>query len=421
MADQYVDMGDLRGVGISEGKVGSNVAVDGREFAIVLQGVATSGLPLKEVKTIRRPADAVALGIDAQYDLNNHVNVYRHISEFYRMAGEGKTLHIMLLAIGGSFAEMIDMMPAFNEVGDNISDYAFTKNVADAVNETMINGITEDLYNSIPKLQLFAENLALIDRPAHIIVEGRNISQDLGSCINLRDFQIDNNVLSAHKVSVVCGQDWNYADGLGNENMKKFADVGNFLGVIASQSWNRNPGEVETQNLTKVAAKIFTVGGLSNHKKFSDVMAQLPSLNEKGYIFPIRYAQTTGYWWNDGHVCAPIIVDAEGNLNQHTIYYSHTIDMSIRALRLALLPEVKKVVVLEENGKMGQDLIDLYAGIGDKAFKSLQNKSLISKGKTYINPESDLLVAKELLCGFSVIPTGCVGKITGTINLKTSL
>jgi len=158
---------------------------------------------------------------------------------------------------------------------------------------------------------------------------------------------------------------------------------------------------------------------LSNHKQYSEVYEALETLNEKGYVFPIRYQGTAGWFWNDGHTCTPIILDAAGNINQHAIYLSHTIDMSKRALRQAFMPEVKKPVELEE-GKITQDMVDYFNALGDNAFGMLAGRSLISDGKTDVSPDSDLLIAKVLDVQFAVIPTGMVNEIIGVINLRSN-
>lgn len=146
--------------------------------------------------------------------------------------------------------------------------------------------------------------------------------------------------------------------------------------------------------------------------------ADLETLNDKGYVFPVKYMGVTGYWWNDGHTCAPVINDAAGNMNQHTIYYSHTIDEAKRALRIKYLPEVKKPVVLDDDGKLPASIVDYYDALGDSVFDALAGKELISDGKTYTDPDSDLLIEKTLQIQFAVVPTGCVNEIAGTINLK---
>jgi hypothetical protein len=406
----------LRGIKINEGRIGVNVAGDGREFGLIGNGVAVIGAGKAALATayaLRRPSDAVALGIDAAYDTTNSVNIYRHISEFYRRAGEGRILHLMLVDQTVIIDDMTDQAKALVMAAEgNISDMAFCFNPAIAYVETPLNGINADVYAAITALQAFAVWADENDMPLHTILEGRGLGDTLSALTDLRAIPD----LEADKVSLVIGQDWDYAETLWTLG-KKFADVGTFLGVVASQSWNRNPGEVLTQNLTNAILGVWITGGLSNHKKYSEVFDDLETLNDKGFVFPIKYHGLSGYWWNDGHVCAPIILDNTGNMNQHMIYYSHTIDQAKRALRIAYLPEVKRSVMLDE-GKLPASMVGYYDALGDGVFERMAGRELISDGKTTTDPDSDLLITKILVIQFAVVPTGCINEIVGTINLK---
>lgn len=404
----------LRGVSITEGKIGIN-ALTGREFALICNGVAvTDGAQLNTAYELLRPSDAVALGIDAAYDDTNSVNVYRHISEFYRFVDEGTKLHLMLVAQTVTPSQMVTQAKALVIAsGGAVSDIAFAWNPT--VNGTeYVDGLDTEVKAAISALQTFADWADEKDMPLHVIFEGRNISDTVSALGDLRALKVGEADLSAHKVTLVVGQDWTYADGLASV-CKRFADVGTFLGVVAANPWNGNPGAVDTNNLTDTTLECFLVGGLSNHKKYAEVYDSLETMNDKGYVFPIRYTGVSGYWWNDGHTCAPVVLDKAGNMNQHTIYYSHTYDMSKRALRLAYLPEVKKVFDLVD-GKLPQGSIDVLNSIGDDAFGAMSG--LISSGKTSVDKESDLLIAKVLNVSFSVVPTGCINEIVGTLNLK---
>lgn len=412
----------LRGVVIKEGSVGANVAGDSREFGLICNGAATAasgGTPavqLNTLYTLRRPADAEAAGISSAYDAANGVNVYRHISEFYRRAGEGKKLHVLLVAqtvaVAGMAAAAKQLVV---ESGGSISDIAFAYNPPAGHSDTFVNGLTEDAIDAVAALQAFAQWSEDKDMPLHAILEAR-----LGDAVaGLPDLRSLSDGLTANKVTLVCGQDWGYADALTWEGGKRFADVGTYLGVVASQPWNRNPGEVLTQSLTEAAQQIWLTGGLSNHKKYSEVYDALESMNEKGYVFPIRYQGIGGYFWNDGHCCCPVVMDASGAMNQHEIYFSHAINECIRALRTAYLPEVKRPVALEE-GKLSPDMLAYYNAIGDNVFDRMDNAGLISSGKTTVDGDSDLLIEKVLRVQFSVVPTGMVNEIKGTINLKNA-
>jgi len=410
----------LRGVSISEGSIGAN-SNEVRAFGLVGSGVAVvGGAQLGIAYKLLRPSDATAIGFTAAYDTANSVNICRHISEFYRRAGEGVALHVILVDQAKKPEEMIDAAKLLAvEAEGAISDFAFAYNPAAGYVAANVDGLDSNVKAAIPVLNDFGAWADAHDMPCHTILEGRGISDTLSSLADLRALTVGAVDLEACKVTLVVGQDWTYADGLWPMG-QKFADVGTFLGVVASQPWNRNPGEQATQNLTNVTKGIWTVGGLSNHKKYSEVFDSLETMDAKGYVFPIRYTGASGYWWNDGHVCAPIVIDADGKMNQHEIYYSHTIDESKRALRAVYLPEVKTTVVLDDDGLLPASKVDYYDAIGDIEFDKMAGKQLISGGTTTTDANSDLVVEKKLNVAFSVIPTGCVGEIVGTINLSNS-
>lgn len=435
----------LKRVNIIEGKIGANTAGDSREFAIITGGVAVANmLELDKHYRILRPSDADAIGITAAYDISNDVRIRRHIDEFYRIAGEGKRLNIYVVDQDDSKpADLIDAAKALViAAGGNISDIVFAFNPETGYTDTVLDGMNDDVMDALQPLQAFADWANEQDRPLHVILEGRGLGDTVASLPNLRALVIGGTPeiseipadgtnpaipaipavlgveLSAHKITLVVGQDWRYADGL-SEIGKKFADVGTFMGCIAAQAWNRNPGEVETMNLQNVVKNAFMQGGLSNHKTYAEMYDSLSTMDDKGFVFTIEDPGQSGVWWNDGHVCAPVVVDASGSMNQHTIYYSHTFDMAKRALRIALLPEIKKVKPLE-GGKLPQGLISYYDEVGNATFRALAGKQLISEGITITDPDSDLLVEKVLNQQFSVVPTGCVNSIEGIMNLKSN-
>ncbi|MCV9929517.1 DUF2586 family protein [Flavobacterium sp. LS1R49] len=413
----------LRGVGISEGNIGVNQSGDAREFGLIGNGIAIAKkLDLNTAYILRRIQDAESLGITAEYDTKNNVHVHRHISEFYRNAKPGRKLNIMLLADTVVFKDMtVEAKNLMVNADGMISDLGFFSNSTDAI--TLINGLPTAVSEAITEFQNLAQWASVNDMPLHITVEGFGISETLSNLADLRDFEVvigtEPVKVSATKVSMVIAQDWQHAEAF-TGNAKKYADVGTFLGIVASHAWNRNPGEVETKNIQNVSLNSWMIGGLSNHKKYSEVFESLETLNDKGYIIPVKYQGKAGYWFNDGATIAPIVIDEQGNVNQHAIYYSHTIDECTRALRQVYLPEIKKPVPLESR-LLPIDMVEYYNAIGDAVFKKFEKAGLISEGKTNVDPLSDLLGSKILNVQFTVVPTGTINELIGTINLKTSL
>jgi hypothetical protein len=246
-------------------------------------------------------------------------------------------------------------------------------------------------------------------------LEGHNLS-GLGSVVpDLRD--IEN--VEATKVTVVIGQDWKYAETK-TGTAKNFADVGTVLGVCSTAAINQNIGDNEAFNLTDSTKDVWMIPGLSNHSKNVSIYQQLQTFEDKGYVFGLTYAGLAGVRINNDHVCVEVVIDSEGNMNEHTIAYGRVMDDCVRQLRTVYLPKIKKTYPVDTEGKLLTGPRVSLEAIGDAIFNSMVTAGEISFGKTTIDPNSDLLVAKELIVKFVVIPTGNVGEITGTINLKAS-
>ncbi|HQJ91087.1 MAG TPA: hypothetical protein PLB70_10775, partial [Paludibacteraceae bacterium] len=98
-------MGSLKGVNIKRGTLGASVLdkVDAI-CGLLANGVAVAadagagiiGIAVGQTVKITSMKEAAAYGIDAAYDTANNVRVFRHISEFFRICGEGNTLYLML-------------------------------------------------------------------------------------------------------------------------------------------------------------------------------------------------------------------------------------------------------------------------------------------------------------------------------------
>ena len=413
-------MANLKAVDIKKGKVGANKLDNTRRVSAIIVGSPV--LPLlayKKTVQLYGLYDAAQYGITEAFDKDNNVNVYRHVREFYRMAGEGVELNFMAVAQTETITTI-----AQDVTGDMwkrlLVDADFkVRQLAIAVNlaaiGVQVDGLPPDLFGAIPLAQ-GAANWAYDNfMPTHIFLEGYGLS-GLGSVVpDLRD--IDD--VEATKVTVCIGQDWQYAETKTGV-AQKFADVGTVLGVCAAAAINQNIGDNEAFNLTDATKSAWLVPGLSSHQKNKEVFEQLQTFENKGYVFGISYPGLAGVRINNDHVCAPVIIDAEGNMNEHTIAYGRVMDDATRKLRAAYLPKVKKTYPLDDAGLLPTGVRVGLETIGDDIFTDMENAVEISGGKTIIDPLSDLLVAKELKVAFNLQPTGVLGFLNGTINLKST-
>lgn len=411
-------MANLNAVDIKKGNVGANRNNNNRKVSgLVVSSPSLPLLPYKKTVELYGLFDAAQYGITEAFDRDNNVNVYRHIREFYRMAGEGVKLNLMVV----SQDELLETI--FEDSNSDmikrllVDSDGEIRQVAVAVNpETIgvqVDGLPSDVFASIPLAQGVAQWAYDQHMPCQILVEGYGLNglssvvPDLGNIIDLE----------AKKVSLVIGQDWQYAetkDGVA----QKFADVGTILGVLAAAAINQNIGDNEAFDLKDATKNAWMVPGLSNHKTNKEIFAQLQTFENKRYIFGLAYAGLAGVRINNDHVCAPVVIDSEGNMNEHTIAYGRVMDDAARQLRSVYLPKIKKTYPVDAAGKLPTGVRVHLESIGDDVFTDMKNASEISSGKTTVDPESDLMVAKELKVSFNLQPTGVLGYLNGTINLK---
>ena len=416
---------------INKGEVGAAVnpladAISGLlvNGPVVAAAGGVTGVVNGTLYKLEKVKDAQAMGINAAYDTTNDVRVFRHITEFYRMAGEGTPLYLVVGAEASTMEDLINnyAQAMISQANGEIRRFAVAFNQPSPYTPVYVDGLEETVRLSIPLAQTLSDWAWDTNRPLNVFLEGRGINGLVASQLDLRDITIASTLMKYGNVSVLIGQDWDYADGLTLAS-KNFADVGTMLGVSASIGVNRNIGEVESLDISDAAKLIWLTAGLSNHEKITSVEADLADYDNKGYIFGMSYTGITGFRFNDDHVCAPEVVDANGFFNENTIAHGLTMGKAKRELRKRLLPKVKTIVPVDTaTGKLSIGMVKYFQGLGNAAFDYMAGRGEISGGATTVDPNSDLLTGdKELKVSFVVVPTGTIKKITGTINLKTKL
>lgn len=421
----------IRGFEINKGAVGANTSKSEDNICgLIVNAPAVepaskaSGVVLGTVYPLTKLKDAEAMGITALYDSINNVRVHRHIAEFYRMAGEGTKLFLVVSDDMDGFNNMIDehFQKLIIAAKGAISYVAVAYNPPSTYVPVYIDGLEEIVREAIAKAQEMHEWSWETDRPVNVFLEGRGLNSTGALSLNLRNILDGATLLSATHVTLCIGQDWDYAetqDAIG----KKFADVGTLLGTKASISVNRNVGEVETLDISSATKKRWLTAGLSDHKKIEEVDADLSDFDGKGYVFGLSYTGINGIRWNSDHVCAPDIVDENGFMSISTIGYGAAMNKAARMLRKKLLPKLKSTVPVDSaTGFLPVGILKYFEGLGNQAFGNMVSAGEISDGVTIVDPLSQLMTGeKRLDVSFVIVPTASIGKIKGVINLKTKI
>lgn len=388
---------------------------------LIANGVVVSGkLELNKTYVLYSKADAEYLGINEAYDTANKVVLYHHISEFFEEAGEGVKLYIRVVAQSIS---VVDMVSIENNHAKALIDDAKGEvfQLAVAFNPTsdyapVVDGIDQDTLNAIPKAQGLCDWAFSKMYPTRIILEGRYYT---GPASSLPDLRALVNVI-APNVSVVIGQDLGFAGSLPEFN--SYAAVGTCLGTVAKAAVSENIGWVEKFNLTNAKKERWLSAGLSDHRSILNVQSEWSILDQKGYIFPIKYSRLDGFRWNNDHVCAPVIVDNEGNMNESQIRFGRTVDKASLAAYGALLPAVKSPqYVNPKNGKVPPVVILNFKTLVEK---QIDNDLLgeISGRVVVIDKDSSLLPPDpELKVSLGIVPMGSADTISVSLSLKSKI
>lgn len=413
-------MGNINGVNIVRGKVGSNrVGNDDAVSGIIITTPVVPNLAFDTPVVVYNMNDVEDYGITKEFDENNNVNVWQHLKEFFRLAGSGTELHLMVCERTEVMDDLLDE-PAKALILSSegkIKQIAVAVNLPDNATPVIVDGLPEDVNDAIAAAKDLEEWSEENYMPVTVFVEGHHYSGTASSASDLR--ALPN--LSAEGVAVVIGQDYEVADTK-TGHAQKYAFVGTVLGVTASCTVEQNIGENETKNLTDGGKRELIVAGFSNHDKIQDKYSDWQTLEDKGYIFGLTYAGMAGVRLNNDPVCAPVVLDADNSINEHTVAYGRVGKKARRVLRAAYLPKVKTNWQVDaKTGKLSPATIVALQAIGDQVLADMEKRNEITAGQTIVDPESDLIVEKLLKVAYKIVPRGSISEISGFINLKTQL
>lgn len=432
----------LKKISITKGIVGANAtATETSTSAILATGVAVATkLSLDTVYSVTSLKQAEdTLGIDAAYDTANNVVLHQHIVDFYSFKGnENVKLFIMVVdkesgtMTPASWLEDTGALYAKKLItagGGTIKQMAFVFNPKTSYTETVTNGVNADIYAAIPKAEALYDWAYGNDMPCQVFLEGRGMSATKSTWQDLRNIVVGASVLEADHVTVVAGQDYDYAEtrtGL----QQKYAGVCKYLGAIALAAVNQSGGEVGPNsadspfNLSDAVKGLWLTPGLSDHSTNLASDAYLTDIDDKGYVFAYQETGVTGLRFNGDATCTPIKIDEDGHINEHTVYYGRTLDYAALRLKAHLLPLLRaRVSVDPKTGKLPTAVIkNIEAGADTDVFGKMVNEGLCSGGKTQVDANSNVMPPDNKLgVSFNLVPTGILSEVDGTIYLSKSI
>ncbi|MCW3467636.1 DUF2586 family protein [Chitinophaga nivalis] len=365
---------------LGNGNLGRSVATADGVAGLLLTGIATDALPLFAPKVIFSLEEAVALGITAT---TTNVAAYRHIKEFYDLAGNGAELHLMLVNDSFTLTQMADVT---NEDG--------AKKLLDAAQGRVRllgltrqspttdsqDGIDKDSLAAVLKAQQLALAYAAQYKPVRILVEGKSVLTE--SIATVKDLR----TLNANHVGVVIGSTTN--DGS--------AAVGLVLGRAAAIPVQRNLGRVKDGALPVLQAYI-------NTRKAEEITSG-DLLHDKGYIFFRSFAGRSGYFLNDDPMCAPVTDDYS------QLSLGRVIDKATIICYQTYLEELNDEISVDENGNLSIPVIKYLQNKIETAV-NLGMADEISAFHAFIDAAQNVISTGKLTVKASIVPMGYTKKI----------
>lgn len=361
--------------------------------------------------------------VETTEDDENNVNFLHgipayHIREFFRMSGNvdgnGK-LYVMFADCSASW-DAIDVMQrvaggAINQLGVWTEQPLWKLNGA------------EEKYNLNIVKTLNGKAVAMADQhqPLSVVLSanpsntGSNTSE--GKQINLN--KIPTAICESSRISVIFGQARSSKVLMmqkRNANNTPVGFIGAMLGAIARANVQESVAWVKMFNLFDDEFQDIELGfgdinltaddefvSLNMYESLSPVL--LDDMDEKGYIFPMKYAgRENGIYISKDQTCS--VGD------YRTIARNRTINKSRRAVRAALLPYVNSpLLVNPATGFLAPSKISAFKTLIGDILAKMQTAQEISGYAVNIDANQNVLIDDTLRISYVIVPVGVATKI----------
>ena len=360
--------------------------------------------------------------VETTEDDENNVNFLHgipayHIREFFRMSGNvdgnGK-LYVMFADCSASW-DAIDVMQrvaggTINQLGVWTEQPLWKLNGA------------EEKYNLNIVKTLNGKAVAMADQhqPLSIVLSANSSntgsSTSEGKQINLN--KIPTAICESSRISVIFGQARSskvLTMQKRNVNNTPVGFIGAMLGAIARANVQESVAWVKMFNLFDEFQDIELGFGdinltaddefvsLNMYESLSPVL--LDDLDEKGYIFPMKYAgRENGIYISKDQTCS--VGD------YRTIARNRTINKSRRAVRAALLPYVNSpLLVNPATGFLAPSKISAFKTLIGDILAKMQTAQEISGYAVNIDANQNVLIDDTLRISYVIVPVGVATKI----------
>lgn len=343
------------------------------EDAVVLlitNGTATTGLTLNATKQLFSLDDLVALDVTEA----NNPQLYRDVSDFYKLTGPGAEINIMILSNTTTLADICNPTQNFAK---KMLDDVDGRGVVLLVNmkrpaeytATITDGLDADVWAGVTNMDLLAKQFQTENVPFVGILPALGFDKANIAAIPLRSTR------STENVSVFAGC----------ENADKHISMGVLAAWIANHQVHQNIGRV-------ASGKVVDTAFYPDETPAAELRYQWEQLNNKGIVQFVKVRGKSGYFFYDD----PTMTAQSGDYT--SISWNRVINKVHRITATKLTDLLKEDVDINPlTGQPDSTLLSDWEGMVEKEIRSqmidvpLTKKKEISGIKVSIDPKSDIL------------------------------
>lgn len=361
--------------------------------------------------------------VKATEDEENNLNFlhgipYYHISEFFRMSGNidgnGK-LYVMFADCSASW-DAIDTMQRV--AGGTINQLGIWTEQP----QWKLNGAEEKYnLNLVKSVNDKAVALAEQNQPLSVILSANcsNTGADTSDGKKVDLNKIPTAICDSSRTSVIFGQARSELVSTMqkcNGNHTPVGCIGALLGCLARANVQESIAWVKQFNLFNDGFQAIELGfGDINQTLQEEFISTnlyeslsptlLDDLDEKGYIFPIKYAGLeNGIYFSKDQTCS--------TGDYRTIARNRTINKSRRAVRTVLLPYVNSpLMVNPATGFLAPSKITAFKTLISDVLAKMQTAQEISGYAVTIDANQNVLLNDTLKIGYVLVPVGVATQI----------
>ncbi len=355
---------------------------------IIVTGVAVADkLELGKPYAIYSIDGAKALGIEAE-GVNAHA--YRHISEFYAVAGSGAKLWIIVMATTTKLSDMVDMEKTpcaakmlLNKAAGEIVALGITTQTDGAAT---VDGLDSEVYTAMLKGQLLADEYVKQIMPFVCLIEGRKMTD----ADSLRSLKTE----TKYRQAIVLASTMD--DGS--------ASVGLVLGQIAALPVQRKISRVKNGSLPIEAG--YLTDGIA-----IDEREDLNTIHDKRFVIFRKFPNRSGFFFN-GDMTATSETD---DLN--IIARIRTIDKAMKIAYNTYVEEIDDDVEVNSDGTLHPSVAAyLKEKIETQVNGSMQGE--MSSFKATVDTSIDILSGADQVIYLDIIPRGYLTNIRVVLGFK---